>query len=325
MATKRTQQMENERKKIPLVKWQAPNRRVLYALIPPLAASIYFFGWRSLLLLIVVCAAGFLTELVFVRSYYKEPATSAVFVTAFLFTLSLPPTVPYWIAVVGIVFGVAIGKMAFGGFGRNIFNPALVGRAFIYVSFGTFMTSSWVEPFSGFPGGFTRFLSDATTKATPLRAGTAAADAVSYISLLFGNTSGSLGETSALLLIIGGVYIIWKKAANYRIVLSGFIGIIVLQTALWASGVEGAIDPLRAILSGSFMLGIFFMATDPVSASQTNPGRWIYGALVGAFISLIRTFSLWSEGVMFAILLGNMFNPILDYYIKQRKTKEKAT
>ena len=311
--------MENERKKIPLVKWQVPNKRVLYALIPPVAASIYFFGWRSLLLLIVVCAAGFLTELVFVRSYYREPVTSAVFVTAFLFTLSLPPTVPYWIAVVGIVFGVAIGKMAFGGFGRNIFNPALVGRAFIYVSFGAFMTSSWLEPFSGFPGGFARFVSDATTKATPLGGGP-----LPYLSLLFGNTSGSLGETSALLLIIGGIYIIWKKAANYRIVLSGFIGIIILQTALWAFGAEGALDPLRAVLSGSFMLGIFFMATDPVSASQTNPGRWIYGGLVGALISLIRTFSLWSEGVMFAILLGNMFNPILDYYIKQRKTKEKA-
>jgi len=255
-----------------------------------------------------------------VRSYYKEPVTSAVFVTAFLFTLSLPPTVPYWIAVVGIVFGIAIGKMAFGGFGRNIFNPALTGRAFIYVSFGVFMTSSWVEPFSWFPGGFTGFLSDATTKATPLAGGP-----VSYLSLLFGNTSGSLGETSALLLIIGGVYIIWKKAANYRIVLSGFIGMIVLQTALWASGVEGALDPLRATLSGSFILGIFFMATDPVSASQTNPGRWLYGALVGALIPVIRTFSIWSEGVMFAILLGNMFNPILDYYIKQRKARRKSS
>lgn len=313
--------MEEERKKIPLVKWQVPNKRVLYALIPPILASIYFFGWRSLILLIIVCAAAYLTELVFVRSYYKEPVTSAVFVTAFLFTLSLPPTVPIWIAVVGIVFGVAIGKMAFGGFGRNIFNPALTGRAFIYVSFGVFMTSSWVEPFSGFPGGFTGFLSDATTKATPLASGWAAGDAVSYLSLLFGNTSGSLGETSALLLIIGGLYIIVKKAANYRIVLSGFIGMILLQTIFWGTGVEGALDPLRAILSGSFMLGIFFMATDPVSASQTNPGRWIYGALVGALISLIRTFSIWSEGVMFAIILGNMFNPILDYYIKQSKQK----
>jgi Na+-transporting NADH:ubiquinone oxidoreductase subunit B len=308
--------MDKEHKKIPLIKWQAPNKRILYALIPAVVASIYFFGWRSLLLLIVVTAAGFLTEFVFVRSYYREPVTSAVFVTTFLFSLSLPPTIPFWIAVIGIIFGVAIGKMAFGGFGRNIFNPALTGRAFIYVSFGAYMTSSWVDPFSRFPGGLTGFLSDAVTKATPLGGGE-----VPYLSLLLGNISGSLGETSALLLIIGGVYIIWKKAANYRIVASGFIGMLVLQTILWGAGVEGALDPLRALLSGSFMLGIFFMATDPVSASQTNAGRWIYGGLVGALTSIIRIFSIWSEGVMFAILLGNMFNPILDFYIKQRKTE----
>jgi Na+-transporting NADH:ubiquinone oxidoreductase subunit B len=315
-ATK-TAQAAEEKKKIPLVKWQAPNKRVLYALAPVVVLSIYLFGWRSLLLLVVVSAAAYITELVFVRSYYKEPVTSAVFVTAFLFTLSLPPTVPIWIALVGIVFGVAIGKMAFGGFGRNIFNPALTGRAFIYVSFGAYMTSSWVEPFKGFPGGFTGFLSDATTKATPLAGG-----ATSHLSLLFGNVSGSLGETSAILLLLGGIYIMAKKAANYRIVLSGVIGMLVFQTVLWATGVRNALDPLAAATSGGFMLGILYMATDPVSAPNTNPARWIYGALIGVLTVLIRTFSIWNEGVMFAILLGNMFNPILDYYIKQRKAKK---
>jgi Na+-transporting NADH:ubiquinone oxidoreductase subunit B len=309
--------MEKENKKIPLIKWQLPNKRVLYALVPAVLASIYFFGWRSLLLLTVVCIIGFLTELVFVRAYYKEPATSAVFVTAFLFTLSLPPTIPFWIAVIGIIFGVAIGKMAFGGFGRNIFNPALTGRAFIYVSFGAYMTASWVEPFKSFPGGFLGFLSDATTKATPLSGGTA-----SHLSLLFGNVAGSLGETSAVLLLLGGIYIMAKKAANYRIVLSGVIGMLVFQTVLWATGVRNALDPLTALTSGGFMLGILYMATDPVSAPSTNPARWIYGALIGVLTVLIRTFSIWKEGVMFAILLGNMFNPILDYYIKQRKAKK---
>ncbi|MBN2324509.1 MAG: RnfABCDGE type electron transport complex subunit D [Spirochaetes bacterium] len=305
------------KKKIPAVKWQVPNKRVLYALAPVVVTSIYLFGWRSLLLLIVVSVAAYLTEFVFVRSYYKEPVTSAVFVTAFLFTLSLPPTVPIWIALVGIVFGVAIGKMAFGGFGRNVFNPALTGRAFIYISFGAYMTSSWVEPFKSFPGGFINFLSDATTKATPLAGG-----AASHLPLFFGNVSGSLGETSAVLLLLGGIYIMVKKAANYRIVLSGVIGMLAFQTVLWAAGVRNALDPLAAATSGGFMLGILFMATDPVSAPGTNKARWIYGALIGVLTVLIRTFSIWKEGVMFAILLGNMFNPILDYYIKQRKTKE---
>ena len=209
---------------------------------------------------------------------------------------------------------MAIGKMAFGGFGRNIFNPALTGRAFIYISFGAFMTASWLEPFGGFPGGFFALASDAVTKATPLGTG-----ADSYISLLLGNISGSLGETSAILIIIGGMYLILKKTASYRIVLSGFIGMLIIQTALWIFRVNGALDPIRALLSGGFMLGIFFMATDPVSAAQTNEGRLIYGGLVGAISAIIRIFSIWSEGVMFAILLGNMFNPIIDYYIKQWK------
>jgi Na+-transporting NADH:ubiquinone oxidoreductase subunit B len=307
--------MGKDQKKIPLIKWQTPNKRVLYTLIPVAIASIYFFGWRSLLLLCIVTIFGFITELCFVKAYFKEPVTSAVFVTCVLFTLSLPPTIPYWIAIIGIIFGVAIGKMAFGGFGRNIFNPALTGRAFIYISFGAFMTASWVKPFGGFPGGFGALASDAVTRATPLGTG-----ADSYISLLLGNISGSLGETSAILIIIGGMYLILKKTASYRIVLSGFIGMFILQTTLWIFKVNGALDPIRALLSGGFMLGIFFMATDPVSAAQTNTGRWIYGGLVGAISSIIRIFSIWSEGVMFAILLGNMFNPIIDYYIKQWKS-----
>lgn len=308
--------MGKDQKRTPLIKWQTPNKRVLYALIPAVIASIYFFGWRSLFLLCIVTIFGFITELCFVKAYFKEPVTSAVFVTCMLFTLTLPPTVPYWIAVIGIVFGVAIGKMAFGGFGRNIFNPALTGRAFIYISFGAFMTASWAEPIKGFPGGFLALASDAVTKATPLGTGTE-----SYISLLLGNISGSLGETSAILIIIGGMYLVLKKTASYRIVLSGFIGMLIVQTALWIFRVNGALDPIRALLSGGFMLGIFFMATDPVSAAQTNTGRWIYGGLVGAISAIIRIFSIWSEGVMFAILLGNMFNPIIDYYIKQRKSE----
>jgi Na+-transporting NADH:ubiquinone oxidoreductase subunit B len=312
--------MQKDEKKNPLIKWQVPNKRVIYALIPAVIASIYFFGWRSLILLCIVTIVGFFTEFCFAKAYFKEPVTSAVFVTCFLFTLSMPPTIPFWIAVIGIIFGVAIGKMAFGGFGRNIFNPALTGRAFIYISFGAYMTASWVNPFKVFPGGFGGYASDAVTKATPL-----VSHADSYISLLLGNTSGSLGETSAILIIIGGLYIVWKKTASYRIVVGGFIGMIVMQAALWAFKINGAMDPLRAVLSGSFMIGIFFMATDPVSAAQTNPGRWIYGVMVGVLASIIRQFSIWNEGEMFAILLGNMFNPIIDYYVRQGKARSKET
>jgi Na+-transporting NADH:ubiquinone oxidoreductase subunit B len=315
--------MNQQVKKKPIIKWQKPNVGVMIALIPVIIASIYYFGWRSLLLLSVVSVAGFLTEYIFLKAYYKEPVSSAVFVSCFLFTLTLPPTLPVWIAVVGIVFGILFGKMVFGGFGRNIFNPALTGRAFIYVSFGAPMTAAWVNNFAGFPGGFGAFASDAVTKATPMMK-IIQGEVVKPLAMLLGNESGCLGETSALLLLLGGVYIVVKKYASYRIVVSGFIGMLTVQTALWLAGVPRAIDPLSATIGGGWMMGVLYMATDPVSASSTNTGRWIYGAFIGAVTALIRIFSIWSGGMMFAILLGNMFAPILDHYIKQSKQKGAA-
>ena len=315
--------MNQQVKKKPIIKWQKPNVGVMIALIPVIIASIYYFGWRSLLLLSVVSVAGFLTEYIFLKAYYKEPVSSAVFVSCFLFTLTLPPTLPVWIAVVGIVFGILFGKMVFGGFGRNIFNPALTGRAFIYVSFGAPMTAAWVNNFAGFPGGFGAFASDAVTKATPMMK-IIQGEVVKPLTMLLGNESGCLGETSALLLLLGGIYIIIKKYASYRIVVSGFIGMLTVQTALWLAGVPRAIDPLSATIGGGWMIGVLYMATDPVSAASTNTGRWIYGGFIGVVTALIRIFSIWSGGMMFAILLGNMFAPILDHYIKQSKQKGAA-
>jgi Na+-transporting NADH:ubiquinone oxidoreductase subunit B len=310
-------------RKQPLIRWQKPNNGVVLSLIPVTIFSIYAFGWRSLLLLVVVNAAAFTAEYLFLRFYYKEPVSSAVFVTAFLFTLTIPPTLPLWMAVVGVVFGIVIGKMAFGGFGRNVFNPALTGRAFIYVSFGGPMTAAWVENFSGFPGGFGAFAADTATSATPLIKAAQGVD-VSRLSMFLGTISGSLGETSALLILLGGLYIVFKRYANWRIVVSGFIGMLVLQSVLWAAGVSNAIDPLAAVVGGGWMFAIFYMATDPVSAAGTNTGRWIYGSFIGAVTVLIRTFSIWSGGVMFAILLGNMFGPIIDNYVREAREKKRA-
>jgi len=304
-------------------------KRVLYALVPAVVASVYFFGWRALVVLAVVNAAGFLTEFIFTR-YTRTGVTSAVFVTSFLFALSLPPGIPIWIAVVGVVFGVLFGKMVFGGFGRNVFNPALVGRVFIYVSFTVPMTAKWVQPLTaatgplrlpGPWGGFTRWAADAVSGPTPLRLLRQGAP-VDALPLLWGNVAGSLGETSAVLIVLGGLFIVWKKAANWRIVVSELAGFVVPQAIFWLAGVRHAADPLTALLAGSTLLGMFFMATDPVSASQTQGGRWIYGALVGALTVLIRTFSIWPEGTMFAILLGNTFAPIVDHVVRQRAAKK---
>ena len=297
--------------------------RMLYALIPIVVASIYFFGWRVLLVLAIVNVVGFLSEYLFARMYNQKVST-AVFVTNFLFALSLPPTIPIWIAVVGIIFGVVFGKMVFGGFGKNIFNPALTGRAFIYVSFVVPMTSTWVNPIKGTLGGFLHFAPDAVTSASPLRL-LARGTNVPLLNLFLGNVSGSVGETCALLIIISGIYLIWKKTASYRIILSGLVSFLVFQTIFWFWGIKGAVEPLHALFAGSFLFGIIFMATDPISASQTTDiGRWIYGGLIGILTVLIRLFSVWPEGITFAILIANMFAPLLDYTIKSAKKRVKA-
>ena len=303
-----------------LIQWQLPMKRVLYALIPLALASIYVFGWRSLVILVIVNIAGFLTEFAFLRPQ-RQPVTSAVFVTNFIFALSLPPTIPYWMAVVGIVIGVLFGKMVFGGFGRNVFNPAMVGRAFLYVSFGFQLTGSWAQPLTRFPGGILRFSTDALSRATPLVRLAEGTD-VSWLHLVLGNVSGSFGEASAVLIVLGGLYIVWKKAASYQIVVSALLGMSITQTVFWLSGLPGAVDPLRALLAGSFIFGLFFIITEPISASQTtNTGRWIYGAFFGIIVPVIRLFSVWPAAVMFATLLANMFAPILAYAIKQQRKK----
>lgn len=289
--------------------------KVLYALIPAILASIYFFGWRSVGMLIVVNITAFICEYCFAR-YYKDQVTSAVFVSGTLFALILPPGLPYWMAVIGIAFGIVFGKMVFGGFGRNVFNPAIAGRAFIYINFTSQMNGRWLEPFSSKFGGFTHYATDAVCGATPMQI-LKTGGSVPLADLFWGNTGGCFGETSAALLIVGGIYLLWTKTANYRLTISCLAGMGLLQAMLYYGGVKVALPPLEAALSGGFVLGVFFMVTDPVSAPKTNAGRWIYGALIGALTVVIRTFSIWPEGVMFAILLGNMFAPLIDYFVQE--------
>lgn len=289
---------------------------VLVALAPLIPVAIYLFGWRALVMIGLMNIVGFLAEYAFVRD--REPVSSAVFVTNTLFALSLPPTLPFGMALVGILVAVIFGKMVFGGFGRNIFNPALVGRAFIYITFAGAMNSQWQIPFTGWPGGFAHYSSpgpEAITQATPLRLA-AAGEPVSLAPLFWGGVPGSLGETCAPLILLGGLYLLWRKAANFRIVLGAAGAMIVLQTLFGWAGLPRAIPPLQALAGGSFLFGLFFFATEPVSAAQTQPGRWIYGVLIGALTVLIRVFSAWAEGMMFAILLANTFAPLLDHVVR---------
>ena len=298
--------------------------RVCYALVPLVFASVYLFGWRSLAVVLVVLCCGILTEALFTVRQGK-PITSAVLVTSLIFSLSLPPRVPFWIAIVGIVVGVALGKMVFGGFGQNVFNPAMVGRCFLYVTFPIEMTNQWATPLWGGAAGFSSWsLSlDAVTQATPLvewRKGFS----VPLEQLFFGNTAGSIGETSAILILLGGTYLIYKKAAPWRLAASCLVGGLIMSSILHAFGASGVPSALVTLLSGSFLFGSIFVVTEPVSGAKTQYGQWIYGFMVGGLTVVLRRFSNFPEGVMFSILIMNAFVPLIDKTVRRMQAVKKA-
>ncbi len=298
--------------------------RVCYALIPLVCISIYLFGLRSLALILVTAFFGIVTEALFTIRRDK-PITSAVFVTCLIYSLSLPPTLPLWMAIIGIVVGVAMGKMVFGGFGQNVFNTAMVGRCFIYITFPIEMTNRWIEPFWGGVGGLSAWSApvDAITRATPMM-DLAAGLSVSLQKLFVGNVPGSLGETSAFLILLGGAYIIYKKAAPWRLATSCLLGGVILSSIFYGVGFSGMPSPISTLLSGSFLFGAAFVATEPISGAKTKSGQWIYGFMIGALTVTLRGFSNFSEGIMFSVLLMNSFVPILDRTVRQVQASKKA-
>lgn len=305
---------------------QAMMRKVIYSLIPIMIASIYFFGWRVLALLAVTSFFGSLTEWVFVRRTTKK-ITEAVWVTSVLFTLTLPPSTPYWIAIIGIIFGVLFGKMVFGGFGKNPFNPALVGRAFIYVNFPKFMTVEWTHPVEGILGGFTKYLGtpiDAVTQSTPMLIYRASGETFAWSNVVLGNIAGSIGETSAILILLAAIYLIYTKTASKETMFSVVGSFLLMSGILFALGFEQVPNPIYGLFTGGILFGAVFMATDPISSPKTKEGRIIYGILIGVITVIIRGFALFAGGIMFAILIGNTFAPIIDEGVNEVKRSRKA-
>ena len=302
-------------------------RKVLYSLIPIYLFAVWLFGLRVLSVLCVVLLAGVVTEFLIMR--YANGSTAkiseAVYVSCALYALTLPPTIPYWVAAVGIIFGVLFGKGVFGGFGRNIFNPALVGRCFVYISFPVYMTVSWAQPFGGLPGGFLKWstATDAITSATPMSLFESGEKVTSYLNLFLGNISGSTGETSALLIILAGVYLVFTKTASWKIMVSCFSSFFLINSIFYFAGLT-KMDPLFAILSGGFLFAVVFMTTDPISAPSEEISKIIYGILIGLLAFVIRTYSIFNEGIMFAILLGNMFGPMIEKNVKEFKARKKV-
>jgi Na+-transporting NADH:ubiquinone oxidoreductase subunit B len=284
----------------------------MIALLPCVAGSIYFFGWRCLFILIWSAIVGFIVEFIFSRRR-GEPVSEAVFVTSTIFALIMPPTVPLHVLTIGVAFAVAFAKEVFGGFGRNIFNPAMAGRCFVYICFPIALTAAWAPVSAGPWGALAKWTTaqnkDTVTSATPmahLKAGRIVLQnsdgerAVAQIpadviegqvlnvargnfirALAFGRIAGTMGVTSALLILIGGIYLFWTKTASRTIILTLVITYAVVNQVLYAFGIAPVPGALPAVLGGGFLFGAFFMATDPVSAPRTEQAKVIYAIVIG--------------------------------------------
>lgn len=268
---------------------------VVFALIPALIASIIFFGWNALLIIVVSVISAILTQVLCLKLRGKKvKADGSALVTGILMAMCLPPAIPLWMVALGAFVAIAIAKEAFGGLGFNIFNPALVGRAFLLASYPIAMTT-WRVPFK------------ATTGATPLgmlQEGSVAG--LSTIKELFlGTIGGSIGETSALALLIGAAYLLFRKVIDWRIPVA-YIGTVALLSFVFGQ------DPLFHIFAGGLILGAFFMATDYVTTPMTTKGKLIFGIGAGVLVVVIRLWGGYPEGVCYSILLMNAVTPLLD-------------
>ena len=298
---------------------------VVAALVPLIGASAWFFGVSALLVVLASVAGAVATEHFVGRRGTLADGSAAI--TGILLGLTLPAGLPLWMAVLGGAFAIGIGKLLFGGLGYNIFNPALLGRAFLMAAFPAALTT-W--PKAG-TGGFWALRgdnfalpfaaahpTDAVTAATPLGLFKFEHQLTGASSLFFGNVGGSLGETSALLILICGAYLALRRFLDWRIPASVLGTVALLQGALHLADGAKYASPAFALLSGGLMLGAVFMATDMVTAPVTKLGRWVFGAAIGLTVVVIRAWGGLPEGVMYAILLANALVPYINKVTQPR-------
>ena len=302
---------------------------VCIALVPALIASIYFFGLGAAIVLAasVVSCVFFewaITKFILRRNVCTICDGSAV-LTGLLLGFNLPSNLPLWIIVIGALFAIGVGKMTFGGLGQNPFNPALVGRVFLLISFPVQMTT-WPQVHQ------TLAYTDATTAATPLSImqeaissgdPTVLSKLPSFEEMLIGATGGSLGEVSALLLLLGCLFMIWRKIITWHIPVSILGTVAVFAAILHASNPVYAV-PTQVLCSGGLMLGACFMATDYVTSPMTGKGQIIYGISIGILTVIIRNWGAYPEGMSFAILIMNAFTPLINTYCKPQRFGEEV-
>ena len=308
-------------------------RQVIYALLPLCVYAIYVFGLSAAALIIVVTVSGLATEQLCSRLAGRAGTLGdgSAIITGLLLALTLPPGFPLWMGAVAGAIAIGLGKALFGGLGGNIFNPALVGRAFAQAAFPTAITT-WHAPFMN--GRFSHFIPtsltapfaapvdaplwygalplDAVSGATPLALHKFEHVATGTLDLFLGSTAGSLGETSGVLIAVCGLVLAVRRLLNWRIPAAVLVSAFAVSTAFFLVDGQRYPSPWFMLGSGGLMLGAWFMATDPVGAPVTPRGAWLFGALIGAVTIVIRLFGGLPEGVMYAILLGNAATPLIE-------------
>lgn len=297
---------------------QSIMRDVIIALVPATAAGIYYFGLRALILIVAAIISAVFFEWLY-EKITKKPVTindlSAV-VTGLLLAMNLPASAPVWVAIVGSAFAIIFAKQLFGGLGQNFINPALAGRAFLLASYPTEMTT-WVVP--------NGLAADAATYATPLAQLKNGALDASLKQLVMGQVGGTIGETCAIALIIGGIYLLYKHVISWKIPVIYIATVFILFAVI---GRHGMCMPLQEIFAGGVMLGGIFMATDYASSPVTPKGQVIFAVGAGLLTYLIRTFGGYPEGVSYSILIMNCCVPLIERFTEPTifgalpKTKE---
>ncbi len=298
---------------------------VIISLLPALGVSVYYFGIGMVIVTTVSIISCILFEYLIQKFVMKIKLThmdGSAILTGLLLAFCLPANIPFWMVMIGALVAVGIGKMTFGGLGNNIFNPALVGRVFLFISFPVAMTS-WPEP-----GQWMKY-TDALTGATPLglmkeglalkTVGEIMPEVPTFLNLFLGNMMGSSGEVAAFALLIGMLYLLYRKIITWHIPVSILGTVFIFTGILWLVNPDRFVDPVFHMLTGGLMLGAIYMATDYVTSPMSVKGMLIYGVGIGVVTVLIRIFGAYPEGVQFAILIFNGFTPLLNKYIKPKR------
>jgi len=305
---------------------------VVMALLPALLASVYFFGTGAIIVTATSVISCITFEYLIQRFIFKKPVSindGSALVTGLLLALNLPSNIPVLMVIIGSLVAIGVAKMTFGGLGNNPFNPALVGRVFMLISFPVQMTS-WPLP-AGFKTGYI----DASTGATPLaiiKEGLKNGESLSQLmekipstlNMILGKMGGSLGEVSALALLIGMAYLLYKKIITWHIPVSVLGSIAVFTSVLWLINPESYVNPLFHLLTGGVLLGAIFMATDYVTSPMNHKAMIIFGCGIGILTVIIRIWGAYPEGVSFAILIMNAFVPLMNKYIKPKMFGEEV-